>query len=182
MSPVAPAPSKSPIDHQNRPAEPSALRPPPQHYEHIESAGVASDVEHSADTATCTITTLTFDINIVPNPPPTSFANNVDLLFSEWYQSQRVIVAGQGIPIRHWDKLYCTTRPEFVWRSMQSNWNNWKVSSNFGPPRRTRRNKITLPFTQFIVEEYETFPIISRVLEQILGCTTGQTRLYGHSR
>ena len=84
-------------------------------------------------TITLESTTLTFDINVVPDPPPTSFADNVDLLFSEWYQSQRVIVAGQGIPIRHWDELYHKKAgvKQFVWRSMRSNWNNWKVSSYF---------------------------------------------------
>lgn len=73
---------------------------------------------------------LTFNVTSVPSPPRISFADNVDLLFTEWYSSQKLLVTGHGIPIRHWDKFYMKKHKikEDAWISLRSTWNNWRVS------------------------------------------------------
>jgi hypothetical protein len=73
---------------------------------------------------------LTFDVAAVPDPPTITFADDVESLFTEWYCSRTLIVAGQGIPVRHWDKFYgkrAKIKPH-AWESLRSTWNNWKVS------------------------------------------------------
>jgi hypothetical protein len=75
---------------------------------------------------------LTFDISAVPNPPTVSFADNVELLLGEWYSSSRLVVAGHGIPIRHWDKFYMKKHKikPHAWDSLRSTWHNWKVRTS----------------------------------------------------
>ncbi|KAF7980504.1 hypothetical protein HWV62_38012 [Athelia sp. TMB] len=81
---------------------------------------------------------LTFDPATVPNPPTVTFADDIERLVEEWDHSTRLVVAGKGIPIRYWDKLY-TKRAgikEHAWSSLRCSWGNWK----------------------FVVEEYASFP------------------------
>ena len=73
---------------------------------------------------------LTFDPRTVPDPPTVTFADDIDRLVEEWSHSSRLTIAGEGIAIRYWDKVY-TKRAgikEFAWDSLRSSWGNWKVS------------------------------------------------------
>jgi hypothetical protein len=72
---------------------------------------------------------ITFDAATVPDAPTLTFADDVYALFTEWYRSQKLVVAGQGIPIRHWDKFYAKRAKikTHTWASLRSTWHNWKV-------------------------------------------------------
>jgi hypothetical protein len=72
---------------------------------------------------------ITFDAATVPDAPTLTFADDVDALFTEWYRSQKLVVASQGIPIRHWDKFYAKRAKikAHTWASLRSTWHNWKV-------------------------------------------------------
>lgn len=76
---------------------------------------------------------LTFDPAVVPDPPTVTYADDIDRLVQEWTHSSRLVVAGQGIPVRYWDKLYAKRAGIKVhaWSSLRSTWGNWKVSSIF---------------------------------------------------
>ncbi|KAH9927790.1 uncharacterized protein B0H18DRAFT_875189 [Fomitopsis serialis] len=75
----------------------------------------------------------------LPDPPAIHFSDDIPGLFLEWHASRRLIIAGHGIPIKHWDKLY-KKRNKLVetdaWKAIKVEWGNWK----------------------FLVEERERFP------------------------
>ncbi|KAH9840011.1 uncharacterized protein C8Q71DRAFT_703190 [Rhodofomes roseus] len=70
-----------------------------------------------------------FDKSDLPDPPAVHFSDNISALFREWHESRRLVVAGHGIPIKYWDKLY-QKRNGFVntdaWRAIKVEWGNWK--------------------------------------------------------
>ena len=100
-----------------------------------------------------------FDVASVPDPPTVSFADNVESLVTEWYSSQKLLVAGHGIPIRHWDKFYMKRYKIklHAWDSLRSSWNNWKVSPYLLPTCKT-------PFQSNLIEGWE-FSSLSRSLK-----------------
>ncbi|KAK7691374.1 hypothetical protein QCA50_004773 [Cerrena zonata] len=66
--------------------------------------------------------------DIPPEPPALHFSNNIDGLLREWHQSQRLVIGGQGIPIKYWDLIYkakASARPS-VWKAIRAEWGNWK--------------------------------------------------------
>lgn len=76
---------------------------------------------------------LTFDPATVPDPPTVTFADDIELLVEEWRCSERLVVAGKGIPICCWDKVYSKRAgvKEHAWSSLRCSWGNWKVSQLF---------------------------------------------------
>lgn len=73
---------------------------------------------------------VTFDVTTVQSPPAVSFADDIAKLAREWYSSSILTIAGHGIPIRHWDKVYKKKAriKNGAWASFRSTWNNWGVS------------------------------------------------------
>lgn len=76
---------------------------------------------------------LTFDPRTVKDPPTISFAHDIDLLIKEWHCSDRLVVAGHQIPIRHWNAFYMASakiKPQ-AWATFRGTWNNWKVCNKY---------------------------------------------------
>lgn len=118
-------------------AGPSALGITPQYNENTDVPQHTLPESTISSPASRTVTihfdgigTLTFDPTTVPDPPPITFADDLDQLFTEWYNSRRLVVAGHGIPIRHWDRLYLKKSKvkADAWVSYRTRWSNWKVS------------------------------------------------------
>ncbi|KAH9842322.1 uncharacterized protein C8Q71DRAFT_852893 [Rhodofomes roseus] len=55
--------------------------------------------------------------------------NNIPSLFREWHTSNLLTIAGRGIPVKHWDKVY-KKRSGVVetdaWHALRVEWGNWK--------------------------------------------------------
>ncbi|RDX57530.1 hypothetical protein OH76DRAFT_1395357 [Lentinus brumalis] len=81
---------------------------------------------------------LVFDKSTVPNPPKISFADDISRLFREWHASDLLVVNGQGIPIKHWERFYKKRNriKEHAWDVVGGLWGHWK----------------------FLVEERERYP------------------------
>jgi hypothetical protein len=102
---------------------------------------------------------LTFDPRTVKDPPTVSFAHDIELLIKEWHCSDRLIVAGQKIPIRHWNAFYMASakiKPK-AWATFRGTWNNWKVQS-YQVHLTAGFADLAISWTcKFIVNEYESF-------------------------
>ncbi|KAH9842314.1 uncharacterized protein C8Q71DRAFT_876050 [Rhodofomes roseus] len=55
--------------------------------------------------------------------------DNIPSLFREWHTSNLLTIAGRGIPVKHWDKVY-KKRSGVVetdaWHALRVEWGNWK--------------------------------------------------------
>jgi hypothetical protein len=76
---------------------------------------------------------LMFDPWTVKDPPTVSFAHDIDLLIKEWHRSDRLVVAGHKILIRHWNAFYmASTKIKLrAWATFCGTWNNWKVCNEY---------------------------------------------------
>ncbi|KZT72430.1 hypothetical protein DAEQUDRAFT_755239 [Daedalea quercina L-15889] len=82
---------------------------------------------------------LHVDKTHLPDPPAIHFSDDIPALFREWHASQLLVIAGRGIPIKHWDKLYKKRNgiaETDAWHAIKVEWGNWK----------------------FLVEEHDQFP------------------------
>lgn len=78
--------------------------------------------------------TLTFDPATVPQLSTVSFADDLSDLFSSWYKSDKLIIAGVAIPLRYWDLVYKPSKGSQsggAWEKLRSRWHDWKVSLPF---------------------------------------------------
>lgn len=70
---------------------------------------------------------VTYDGSDIPQLPAVSFAENLDKLFYAWYaeSGDLLVLNGQQIAVRDWDKVYKGTG---TWRTWKSTYGNYKVS------------------------------------------------------
>ncbi|KAH9842317.1 uncharacterized protein C8Q71DRAFT_852898 [Rhodofomes roseus] len=65
----------------------------------------------------------------IPDPPAIHLSDNIPSLFREWHTSNLLTIAGRGIPVKHWDKVY-KKRSGVVetdaWHALRVEWGNWK--------------------------------------------------------
>ncbi|KAF7796489.1 hypothetical protein EIP86_007666 [Pleurotus ostreatoroseus] len=102
-----------------------------------ESTGAAPDQTNTLSDMRSTVrqlqfddVVLTFDATSVPDiPVGLSYAGNqLDELFTDWYQSAHLTIDGHPIALRHWPRVYqCRAGfKKHAWPKYRSTWHNWK--------------------------------------------------------
>ncbi|KAI0057705.1 hypothetical protein BV25DRAFT_1812062 [Artomyces pyxidatus] len=71
---------------------------------------------------------VVFHPDSLRDPPTLSYADRIDSLFVEWYQSSYIQLDGRAIPVCFWDRLYRKRdgNSSKAWGSFRGQWHNWK--------------------------------------------------------
>lgn len=73
---------------------------------------------------------FTYDQMKLPPPPGIHFSDDISGLFTEWNDSQLLIVEGRGIAIKYWRLFYNEreSSSEGTWSSsVRNEWGKWRV-------------------------------------------------------
>ncbi len=54
---------------------------------------------------------LTFDKNLIPDPPRRHFSQNLTALFKEWDDGELLSIEGHTIPLKYWPAIYQRRAP-----------------------------------------------------------------------